>query len=43
VEQLAQRLGQAPTGVYNKLMNLRAIDPTDDRKGFEGGSTAQAA
>ena len=38
VERLAQQLGRVPTGVYNKLMNLRAIDPRDDRKGFEGGS-----
>jgi len=38
VEQLAQQIGRAPTGVYNKLMNLRAIDPRDARKGFEGGS-----
>jgi 5-methylcytosine-specific restriction endonuclease McrA len=38
VEQLAQQLGRAPTGVYNKLMNLRSIDPRDERKGFEGHS-----
>jgi len=43
VEQLAQQIGRAPTGVYNKLMNLRAIDPRDSRKGFEGGSRVDQA
>ena len=43
VEQLAQQIGRAPTGVYNKLMNLRAIDPRDDRKGFDGGSKVDQA
>jgi hypothetical protein len=38
VEQLAQKLGRAASGVYNKLMNIRSIDPRDARKGFEGGS-----
>lgn len=38
VEQLAQKIGRAPTGVYNKLMNLRALDPRDGRTGFEGAS-----
>lgn len=43
VERLAQQIGRAPTGVYNKLMNLRAIDPRDSRKGFEGGSKIDQA
>lgn len=43
VEKLAQQIGRAPTGVYNKLMNLRAIDPRDSRKGFEGGSKVDQA
>jgi hypothetical protein len=43
VERLAQQIGRAPTGVYNKLMNLRAIDPRDSRKGFEGGSKVDQA
>jgi 5-methylcytosine-specific restriction endonuclease McrA len=38
VEQLAQKLGRAPSGVYNKLMNIRSIDPHDARMGFDGGS-----
>jgi hypothetical protein len=38
VEQTAQKIGRAQTGVYNKLMNLRAVDPTDDRAGLAGGS-----
>ena len=43
VEVLAQRIGRAPTGVYNKLMNLRAIDPRDGRKGLNGGSKVDRA
>lgn len=43
VEQTAQRIGRAVTGVYNKLMNIRSIDPRDDRKGFEGGSKVDQA
>ena len=38
VELLSQQIGRVPSGVYNKLMNLRSLDPTDDRKGLEGGS-----
>ena len=43
VEHLAQQIGRAPTGFYNKLMNLRAIDPRDSRKGFDGGSKVDQA
>lgn len=43
VEQLAQQIGRVPSGVYNKLMNLRSIDPRDSRKGFEGGSKVDKA
>jgi predicted HNH restriction endonuclease len=38
VEQLAQQIGRVSTGVYNKLMNLRALDPRVDQKGLPGGS-----
>lgn len=38
VERLSQQIGRVPTGVYNKLMNLRSIDPRDERKGLPGGS-----
>ena len=42
VEQVAQLIGRAPTGVYNKLMNFRALDSRVDAKGFTGGSKADA-
>ena len=38
VEQMAQQIGRAPTGLYNKLMNLRALDPRAPQKGLKGGS-----
>jgi hypothetical protein len=38
VERLSQQIGRVPTGVYNKLMNLRALDPRVDQKGLAGGS-----
>ena len=31
---VSERIGQAVTGVYNKVMNFRAIDPTDSRDGL---------
>lgn len=34
VEQLAQLIGRAPTGVYNKLMNFRSLDERNPAKGF---------
>jgi len=30
-------IGRAVTGVYNKVMNFRSLDPRDDRKGLSGG------
>jgi len=42
VEQLAQRIGRAPTGVYNKLMNLRALDTRAEQAGLSGGSVTDA-
>ncbi len=36
VERLAQLIGRAPKGVYNKLTDLRSIDPRDSRTGFQG-------
>jgi hypothetical protein len=38
VEQLSQQIGRVSTGVYNKLMNLRALDPRVDQRGLPGGS-----
>ena len=35
---IADRIGRAMTGVYNKVMNFRAIDPRDTRAGLVAGS-----
>lgn len=43
VERMAQQIGRAPTGAYNKLMNLRSIDPRDIREGLKGGSKVDHA
>jgi hypothetical protein len=34
---VAERIGRAITGVYNKVMNFRALDPRDPRDGLSGG------
>lgn len=36
VAEMALRIGRAVTGVYNKLMNFRSIDPRDSRAGLSG-------
>jgi len=38
VAKVAVQIGRAVTGVYNKVMNFRAIDPRDDRKGMAGAA-----
>jgi predicted HNH restriction endonuclease len=38
VEQLAQLISRAPTGVYNKLMNFRALDSRSTAAGFTATS-----
>jgi len=43
VERVAQLIGRAPSGVYNKLMNFRALDSRVEAKGFPGGSKTDAA
>ena len=43
VEQIAQKIGRAPTGLYNKLMNLRALDPRAPQAGLKGGSKLDEA
>jgi hypothetical protein len=43
VEQIAQQIGRAPTGLYNKLMNLRALDPRAPQQGLKGGSKLDEA
>jgi predicted RNA-binding protein with PUA-like domain len=35
--QVAVNIGRAVTGVYNKVLNFRALDPRDDRAGLSGG------
>ncbi|MCC6671548.1 MAG: EVE domain-containing protein [Planctomycetes bacterium] len=37
VAEVALRIGRAVAGVYNKLMNFRALDPRDERKGLDAG------
>ena len=36
VAEVAVRIGRAVTGVYNKVMNFRSIDPRDERAGMKG-------
>lgn len=38
VARVAVQIGRAVTGVYNKVMNFRAIDPRDERKGMAGAA-----
>jgi hypothetical protein len=38
IASVAERIGRAVTGVYNKVMNFRAIDPRDTRAGLAAGS-----
>lgn len=40
---VAERIGRAVSGVYNKVMNFRAIDPRDSRKGLSGGGASDRA
>jgi hypothetical protein len=43
VADVAVRIGRAVTGVYNKVMNFRALDPADARKGLSGGGETDRA
>jgi 5-methylcytosine-specific restriction endonuclease McrA len=38
VSDVALNIGRAVSGIYNKVLNFRALDPTDPRKGMDGGS-----
>lgn len=38
VEQVAQTISRAPTSVYNKIMNFRALDPRAPQAGLDGSS-----
>lgn len=43
VSEVALTIGRALPGVYNKVMNFRSLDPTDDRKGFSSVSETDEA
>ena len=38
VSVVSELIGRAVTGVYNKVMNFRALDPRDERKGLQAAS-----
>jgi HNH endonuclease len=42
VADTALLIGRAVSGVYNKIMNFRSIDPRDQRKGLTGGGATDA-
>jgi hypothetical protein len=43
VGQVALLIGRAVPGVYNKVMNFRALDPRDRRAGMSGGGATDRA
>lgn len=43
VSEVALRIGRAVGGVYNKVLNFRAIDPRDARAGLSGGGQTDRA
>lgn len=43
VAAVALLTGRAVSSVYNKVMNFRALDPTDERKGFDGAGEVDRA
>ncbi|MFC3124328.1 HNH endonuclease [Pseudoroseomonas globiformis] len=43
VSETALLTGRAVSGVYNKVMNFRSLDPRDSRSGFSGGSKIDQA
>lgn len=38
IADVAMVVGRPVTGIYNKVMNFRSLDPSDPRKGFTGAS-----
>jgi hypothetical protein len=40
VSEVALRIGRAISGVYNKVMNFRHLDPRDEREGMSGAGDA---
>lgn len=42
VADVALRIGRVISGVYNKVMNFRHLDPRDERAGMSGASEADA-
>ena len=43
VAEVALTVGRPITGIYNKVMNFRSLDPADPRKGFDGASDQDEA
>jgi hypothetical protein len=43
VSRIAQQIGRATTGVYNKLMNFRSLDPRAQQEGLKGASEMDRA
>jgi hypothetical protein len=43
IATVALKIGRAIGGVYNKVLNFRAIDPRDTRHGLSGGSVTDEA
>jgi hypothetical protein len=39
---VALRIGRAISGVYNKVINFRHLDPRDERDGMSGAGEADA-
>jgi hypothetical protein len=42
VADVALRIGRAISGVYNKVMNFRHLDPRDEREGMSGAGETDA-
>ena len=43
VEKVSELTGRSISGVYNKVMNFRSIDPRDSRKGMSGAGQTDRA
>jgi hypothetical protein len=43
VAEVATKIGRAVSGVYNKVMNFRSIDPRDARAGMSGSGEVDRA
>ena len=43
ISDVALAVGRPISGIYNKVMNFRSLDPKDPRKGFDGASEQDQA